>query len=118
MAILIIAAALTFSYVTWRDWSGRRPDSDLRGWRRLATLTAILSILASAVLFVSYAALNATGNRYPYGNSVTLRCIPVGNYLSLASMLLGIAGKGKGRWLTLASGGLMLILWLDQGMSL
>ena len=52
-------------------------------------------VLAAALLFVACAALTLAGD--PNGNATSIRSIPVGNSLSLAAVLLGLAGKGKGR---------------------
>jgi hypothetical protein len=91
---------------------------DGQGWRNRATLAALISLSLAIMLFVAYAAHNIAVGGDRNGNATVLLSIRFGNYLSLAAMLLSLAGKGRGRWLVLIGGCFTQFLWVGQGMSL
>ena len=81
-------------------------------------LAALVLLSAATLLFVGYAGHNAMVGGDRNGSALTVLCIRTGNYLSAGAILLGLGGKGRGRWLAFAGGCFILFLWLGQGMSL
>ena len=118
LILLVVAAAAVLACVGWRDWAGHRLTPAGHGWRNRATLAALLSLSVAALLFVCYAAHNIAAGGDRNGSATILLCIRIGNYTSLAAILLGFAGSGRARWLALLGGCLTLFLWFGQGMSL
>jgi hypothetical protein len=118
LIVLIVLAAGILAGLGWREWAKHRLTPAGPGWRSGATLAALISLSLAALLFVAYAAHNTAVGGDRNGNATILLCIRFGNYLSLAAMLLGLVGNGRGRWLALVGGCFTLFLWVGQGMSL
>jgi hypothetical protein len=115
---LIVIGVGVLTYLGWKDWAQHRLEAGGQGWRNVVTLIALLSVSLVALLFVAYTAHNVAVGGDRNGNATTLLCIRSGNYLSLASVVLGLMGKGRGRWSALFGGCFFLLFWLAQGMSL
>lgn len=121
LAILIILTVLASGILAGfgcREWARHRLAPAEHGWRSWATLIALISLSIATLLFVGYAAHNMAVGGDRNGNAIILLCIRAGNYLSVAAVLLGLAGNGRGRWLAVVGGCLTLFLWFGQGISL
>ena len=73
------------------------------------TVVALVAASLSGLLFLVYAghnfAANSNGGGVGYATPTDFLFIRSGCYLSLASVILGLGGKGGGRWSALAIGG-------------
>jgi len=118
LLVFVVMAVGILAYLGWRGWARRRLSLARHGWRNGATLAALISVSVAAILFVAYAIHNIAVGGDGNGNATTLLCIRTGNYLSVAAMLLSLAGTGRERWLTFIGGCFTLFLWVGQGMSL
>lgn len=80
--------------------------------------TALVLVTLSVFVFAAYGTCNALFKGDPNGDWTSLIFIRTGNYLSLAGVFTGLAGKGRGRWLAFLGACLMLFIWFSEGMSL
>src|SRR5690242_14693978 len=112
LIMLTVVATGVSASLGWTAWFRYRLTPAGHGWRSGATLTALVSLSLSALLFVGYVAHNMAIGGDRNGNATILLCIRAGNYLSIAAVLLSLAGKSRGRWLALFGGCLTLFLWL------
>jgi Mn2+/Fe2+ NRAMP family transporter len=115
---LVLLGAGLLAWRGWKDWGKLRGTQAQPGWRTALFGVSLLLISMSAVLYVAYAGHNVMIGGDRNGNAMTVLCIKTGNSLSFLGILASLAGNGKGRWATFASGCFMLFLWFGQGMSL
>lgn len=118
VVVLIILGAVTATLLGWRYSARIRDGSTESRWRYALTFVALVLLTLSVLLFAAYGTRNALFKGDPNGDWTTLIFIRTGNYLSLAGVCSGLAGKGKGRWPALIGACLMLFIWFSQGMSL
>lgn len=118
LILLIVLAAGFASYQGWRDWLPRRLDPAERLWRKMATFLALLLVSVALLTWVGYGIHNAIIGGDKGGNAATVTLIKMGNTLSFLGVIVGLAGKGRGRWAAVILGSLSLFLWFCQGMSL
>jgi len=118
VVVLIILGAVTAMLVGWRYAARIRDDSAEPRWRSVVTFVGLVLLTLSVLLFAAYGTRNALFKGDRNGDWTTLIFIRTGNYLSLAGVCSGLAGKGKGRWPALIGACLMLFIWFSLGMSL
>jgi hypothetical protein len=118
VVIFAIVLVVFLVYQGWRTWAHSGRVDEKLTWRTSFLLAALILVSLSFLLFVAYAAHNVIIGGDRNGSATTILWIKTGNTLSFLAGVLSLAGKGRGRWLALAGGCLMLLLWFAQGMSL
>jgi multisubunit Na+/H+ antiporter MnhB subunit len=117
VVVVIIIGAVVATLLGWR-YARIRDDSAEPRWRSLVTFVGLVLLTLSVLLFAAYGTRNVLFKGDRNGDWTTLIFIRIGNYLSLAGVCSGLAGKGKGRWPALIGACLMLFIWFSLGMSL
>jgi hypothetical protein len=122
ITVVVPVIIVGLCFVAWRRWKERQDrnaDGSQRSqWREGSTVVSLALVLISALLFGGYAAHNALIGGDQGGNSATLLLIKTGNSLSFLGIVLGLIGKGRGRFASPIAGCCTLFLWFWQGMSL
>lgn len=116
--IIVLLGVAMLAYFGLRDVGRRKATEGRYTWRSSVTVLAILLAAVAAVLFVVYALRNIVVGGDPNIGRFTLRCIRIGNYVSLGAVILSLPAKGRGRWAAFVGGALMLLLWIAQAISL
>jgi heme/copper-type cytochrome/quinol oxidase subunit 2 len=122
ITVVVPVIIVGLCFVAWRRWKERRDrggEEPVRSkWREGSTVISIALVLISALMFAGYAGHNAMIGGDQGGNSTTLLLIKTGNSLSFLGIVLGLIGKGRGRFASTIAGCCTLFLWFWQGMSL
>jgi hypothetical protein len=114
----VIIGAVIAAFLGWRcSIRGRQEFAGPR-WRSILRTVALVLVTLSVLVFAAYGTRNALFRGDPNGDWTTLIFIRTGNYLSLAGVFAGLAGKGNGRWPAFVGACLMLFIWFSEGMSL
>jgi heme/copper-type cytochrome/quinol oxidase subunit 2 len=122
ITVVVPVIIVGLCFIAWRRWKERgdcgAEETQRSKWREGSTVISIALVLISALMFAGYAVHNAMIGGDQGGSSTTLLLIKTGNALSFLGIVLGLIGKGRGRFASAIAGCCILLLWLWQGIGL
>lgn len=111
LEILLISIALLPTIAAWRAWTSKVRLS-MNGTRNFLFVVGLVGASLSLALYVAFASyVNQIGG-FGVNFAAMLRWARPGVWISLAALLLVLAGRGRSRLFGLASTLIMLILWI------
>lgn len=106
----ILGACMEIRFRTKRSLVPDEPS-----WRNKLSIAGAVSASLAGLLFlgcvIRIISMNEWAGQDAGGVPTSFLYLRVGTYLSFAAVVLGLAGKGKGRWLIFSGGCFLLLLW-------
>ena len=100
----------------WGGWGERDERPVTREFRQYLIVTGLVAALLPATVFVVLIVSRSPPGNWPLGywNDYPVASLLAEWNLPLAilSVVLGVAGKGKGRWLLLVGAGCLVLVWI------
>jgi hypothetical protein len=113
---MLFLMLILWGLAEWGGWGKRGGRRIMREFREYLIIAGLVTALLPASIFIALVMSPRPGGDWPLGY---WNDYPVGSLfgrwnlpLAILSVMLGIAGKGKGRWLLLVGAACLVLVWI------
>jgi hypothetical protein len=111
LEILFVIIALLPTVVAWRTWVSKDRAS-LNGTRKVMFLVGLVGASIALTIYAAFVIYTLRIHGFDTNFPAMLSWARPGLWISLAALVLSVAGTGKSRAWSVAASALVLILWI------